>query len=169
MPSQPTKKTPPQHVEPMAILNGSLFLIAIDAEGGTVAPVQLQTETSISIEQEELEVTDKDSQGFHKVIAGKKSGSLSFSAFVDTTTASGKKGIEDLLARFNVATVPGAGTFQRGTLIDWKFETGSSTGDLAFAGSGLLTSLEISAGTEETATVSGSVTMSGPYTALVVA
>lgn len=151
----------------MAILNGSLFLYKMDAVGGTEAALQLQTETSLSIEQEELEVTDKDSQGFHKVIAGKKSGSLSFTSFIDTTTAAGKKGIEDLLARFNVATAPGAGTFQRGSLIAWKFETGTATGDLQFAGEGLLTSLEVSANTEETATVSGSVTFSGPYTALV--
>lgn len=144
----------------MGILNGTLVLLKTDTAGGSGATsVSLQTEASISIEQEELDVTNKESGGFTAVIAGRRSGSISFTAFLDLTE---DNNLEEMTDFFNAAS-----TTARGTLMDFTFGNASSpigAGEFEMSGSGLLTSVELGANTEESIQISGSITLSGQYT-----
>lgn len=145
----------------MSILNGTLVLLKASAIDGTPASISLQTEASVSIEQEELDVTTKTSGGFTEVIAGKRSGSISFTSFLDVTATTS---LEELEAFFNTGS-----TTARGTLMDYTFGNAATAGSPAagefeMSGEGLLTSIEISANTEESMTISGSITLSGQYT-----
>lgn len=145
----------------MGILNGTLVLIKTSAVSGTPASVSLQTEASISVEQEELDVTTKASGGFTELIAGKRSGSISFTAFLDLAEANS---LEEMTAFFNTGS-----TTARGTLLDFEFGNAATpglpaAGEFEMSGSGLLTSIEMSANTEESMTISGSISLSGQYT-----
>ena len=135
----------------MAYINGTTLTLKFDAVGGTPVALTLETESSITIEQEELDVTGKGSGGFTTLVAGKKSGSISFTAFIDNTAANN---VTELSAFFNAGSVAGQGT-------NLGFDWGSSA--FSVAGDGLLTSLDVSAGTEEIATISGSISLSGAY------
>lgn len=145
----------------MGILNGTLVLLKTSAAAGTPAAVSLETEASISIEQEELDVTTKESGGFTEVIAGKRSGSISFTAFLDLSE---DNNLEEMTTFFNTSS-----TTARGTLLDFEFGNAATAGSPAagefeMSGSGLLTSVEIGATTEESMQISGSITISGQYT-----
>ena len=145
----------------MSILNGTLVLLKTDAVAGTPSSVSLQTEASVSIEQEELDVTTKESGGFTEVIAGKRSGSVSFTAFLDLAE---DNNMEEMTAFFNTGS-----TTARGTLLDFEFGNATTpgspaAGEFEMSGSGLLTSVEITANTEESMQISGSITLSGQYT-----
>lgn len=144
----------------MATINGTLLLTKIGDVDGTPAAVAFETEATVTLEQEELDITNKDSKGFHQVTAGKKSGSLSFTAYMD---AADSGNFDTLRAYFGTLSESPSAP-ERGNLLDWELTQGSTTGDLTISGSGLLTSLEVSTSTEETATISGSITFSGPWT-----
>jgi len=144
----------------MSTINGTLLLTQVASTGGTPASIAFETEASITLEQEELDITNKASLGFHTVIAGKKSGSMSFTAYMEPAAS----GNFDTLRAFFGTLSASPSAPERGALMDWQLTQGTGSGDLTISGAGLLTSLEISTSTEETATISGSLTFSGPYT-----
>lgn len=144
----------------MGILNGTLVLLKTSTTGGSPASISLQTEASISIEQEELDVTNKESGGFTAVIAGRRSGSISFTAFMDLAE---DNSLEEMTAFFNAGS-----TTARGTLMDFEFGNAATpgapaAGEFEMSGAGLLTSIELGANTEESIQISGSITLSGQY------
>lgn len=148
------------------ILNGTDLKLKLDvdtltADSPTLVEVYLNTDASLSIEQEELEVTTKGSGGFMEVIAGKKSGSISFTGFVDMEQTTNPMNLEQLVSLFNADAAPG-----RGTLCAFELSRANSASNHGFSitGDAFLPSLEISGAVEETSQISGTLTLSGAYT-----
>lgn len=95
------------------------------------------------------ESTTKDSNGFSEVIAGVKSGEISFDGLVDYTDSQNAAELNDLLlARTKIF-------FEFGTAV---------TGDQLISGAGFLSSLEMSAEMESPVSYSGSITITGAIT-----
>lgn len=128
----------------MAVFNGTNIAITL---GGTA--IANATECSVTLNQETIEVTTKDSAGNRELITGLKSGSMSVSGLQEV---SGGNGIKAL-----------TGTFDTGAAVALVFDQ-DSTGGETFAASGILTSLELSGGTEDAPTYSASFELTGAIT-----
>ena len=133
----------------MAILNGTVFLLKV---GGTALPDQ--TEGSISINMETRDISTKDSAGFRELAEGMRSGSISVSGLVDDNDAGGAGGtlFTTLNARTAVAIVFG-------------FDDASD--DYNYTCNAFCTSLEVSGGTEDNVTYSGTFEITGAITQVV--
>jgi len=143
----------------MAILNGTLVLLDV-AAGASTTPVQLdlQTEATLTITQEEIEVTNKESGGFAAFIGGKRGGSISFTGYFDPTEAT-NTGLSDLVSSFDLAS-PGF----TDRLVNFTFGTAAAIDGFQLSGNGIIGSLDVNTNTEETVTVSGTINFSGSYT-----
>ena len=144
----------------MAILNGTLCLLKlVDGTGGSPSQaLDLQTEGTLTITQEEIEVTNKESGGFSAFIGGKRGGSISFSGFFDPSATSVQT-LANLVSSFDLGT-PGFSD----RLVSFTFGTAAAADGFLVTGEGLIGSLDVTANTEETVTVSGTITMTGDYT-----
>lgn len=130
----------------MSVLNGTD--IKLKRAGSEIT---LQSECSISFEREEIDITSKSLGGVKGVIAGKRSTSVSFSGFLDTT---GTPNYNEILADWTAGTAT-------------TFEMTNGTNDttlVSFSGSCVLTSFEVSAGVEDSVQVSGSFSVTGAVT-----
>tara|TARA_R100001230_G_C5684340_1_gene192657 strand:- start:742 stop:1140 length:399 start_codon:yes stop_codon:yes gene_type:complete len=128
----------------MAVVNGTNLIITL---GGTaIANAQ---EVSLSLNHDVIDVTTKDSAGNRELIPGQKSGSMSCSGLQEF---SGSNGIKALTSTFNSGA--------QVTLVFDQVATGGET----FTSGGILTSLEISGGTDDAPTYSASFELSGPIT-----
>jgi predicted secreted protein len=135
----------------MSVLNGTLFTIKHGA-GPTAIP--LQVDCSISLAQSTREVITKDSTNAARtVLAGVKSASASFSGLVDLTD-------NDLLLLTGYMTDGDTVTFEMGAV-------GDGTIEATFTATGILTSLDISGGTEDNVQLSGSFELNWPTFAFV--
>lgn len=132
----------------MAILNGTAYLLKI---GSTDLPDQ--TEGSISINTEVIDTSSKGSSGFRTIQLGMRSGSISVSGLVDDGNSDA---VDTLMATFSsrnsVSVVFGL--------------DGTATGaeDHNFSATAFVTSLEVSAGTEDNVTYSATLELSGAIT-----
>lgn len=143
----------------MGILNGTLVLLKVAAgDGSVVGQLDLQTEGTLTITQEEIEITNKESGGFSTFIGGKRGGSISFSGFFDPDEATNKT-LSELVDSFDLAS-PGFSD----RIVEFTFGTAAAGDGFLVTGEGILASLDVSANTEETVQVSGTITMSGSYT-----
>lgn len=144
----------------MAILNGTLVLLnyADGATGTPLGELDLQTEASLTLTQEELEVTNKSSGGFAAFIGGKRGGSISFTTYFDPTEATNKT-LSDLVETFKLSET-GFGD----RLCNFTFGTTAASGGFILTGTGMMGSLDINTSTEETVTISGTINFSGSYT-----
>ena len=132
----------------MAILNGTAYLLKI---GSTNLPDQ--TEGSISINTEVIDVSNKDSLGFREIQLGMRSGSISVSGLVDDGNSDA---VDTLMATFSSRTSVSVVFGLDGTL------TGEE--DHNFSATAFVTSLEVSAGTEDNVTYSATLELSGTIT-----
>jgi len=128
----------------MAVFNGTNVAITL---GGTA--IANATECSVSLNQETIDITTKDSSGNRELIPGLKSGSMSCNGLQEV---SGSNGIKALTA-----------TFDTGAAVTLVF-THTISGGQTFTASGILTSLEMSGGTEDAPTYSASFELSGAIT-----
>ena len=132
----------------MAILNGTAYLLKI---GSTDLPDQ--TEGSISINTEVIDTTSKGSSGFRTIQLGLRSGSISVSGLVDDGNSDA---VDTLMA-----------TFSNRNSVSVVFGLdGTATGeeDHNFSATAFVTSLEVSAGTEDNVTYSATLELSGTIT-----
>ena len=126
------------------IMNGTLLGVYV---GSTL--VAHATEGSISLSMDTRDATTKDSSGYRDLLEGTRSGSISVSAlYADDATY----GVNALMTAFS----------SRSTLTV-KFST-EVTGDDYWSATCYLTSLEVSAATEDNATYSASFEISGAVT-----
>ena len=133
----------------MAIFNGTELGVYIDD-----TLIAAATDCSLSLSMETIDITTKDSAGWRELLAGTRSGSISCSGLIDYTDADSNKDTTDLFA-----------AFENRTALSLTFEKANEvTGDLSFACTGFLTSLEQSGGTEDTATYSATFEISGVIT-----
>lgn len=134
----------------MAIINGTVYLLKIGADGSEVA-IPDQTEGSISINMETRDITTKDSSGYRELLEGVRSASISVSGLVDDDGAGGAGA--DLFAVLN-----GRST----THIIFGLDAASD--DYHYECDAFCTSLEISAGTEDNVTYSATFEVTGAIT-----
>lgn len=128
----------------MAVFNGTNIAITL---GGTA--IANATECSVSLNQETIEVTTKDSSGNRELIPGLKSGSMSVSGLQEVSGANGIKALTS--------------TFNTGAAVNLVFDQTATDGE-TFSASGILTSLEMSGGTEDAPTYSASFELTGAIT-----
>lgn len=130
------------------VFNGTDLLLKL-TDGTTIATsttIGHSTSCTLTLSNDLPEATTKDSNGFQEVIAGVKSGEISFEgliAYDDSNNAI--EAADYLLAR---------------TKVYWEFGTAAS-GDDVYSGAGYLNSVEMSAEMESPASYSGSITVTG--------
>ena len=139
----------------MAIINGSdLVLTLSPSDGGANAKLMHSQTVSLSINVDTIDISTKDSSGFRDLIGGQKSFSLSADGLMDFNTGAGDTEPDEL---FTQAMNRTAVTFVFGL-------ASPASGDYTYSGSGFITSLEISAGTEDAPTYSVSIEGTGTLT-----
>jgi len=129
----------------MAVFNGTNLILSI--EGTTVGHT---TSCSISLSTDLPDATTKDSSGWNEVIAGVKSGEISFDGLVDYSDSANANEIADYLIA--------------GTQVTCVFGT-STSGERIYTAEGYVNSIEISAEMESPVSYSGSITLTGAVTA----
>ena len=126
------------------VMNGTLMGIYI---GSTL--VAHATEGSISLSMDTRDISSKDSAGTRALLEGMKSGSISMSALYAEDAAYGADELYTAMAARTPLAV--------------KFST-EVTGDHFWSASAYLTSLEVSASTEDNVTYSASFELTGAIT-----
>jgi predicted secreted protein len=133
------------------IVNGTLLTIEVDGD-----KLLNSTSASLSLTLDTPEATTKDSGGFQDLIAGVKSGEISFEGLLAYDSGSGVQ-IGDI-----------SGELISGTSVTWEFSTGVS-GDDKYSGNGFISSIEITADMEAPVSYSGTIVTTGTITQGVVA
>ena len=126
------------------VMNGTLLGVYV----GTTL-VAHATEGSISLSMDTRDISSKDSAGTRALLEGMKSGSISMSALY---AEDGAYGADDLYTAMAARTP-----------LAVKFSTEVS-GDHFWSASAYLTSLEVSAGTEDNVTYSATFELTGAIT-----
>lgn len=128
------------------IINGTLLTIKV---GGS--KLLNSTSASMSLTLDTPEATTKDSGGFQNLIAGVKSGEISFEGLVAYDSGSGSQ-IGDI-----------SDELISGTSVTWEFSTDVS-GDDKYSGNGFISSIEITADMESPVSYSGTIVTTGTIT-----
>jgi predicted secreted protein len=128
------------------IVNGTLLTIEVDGD-----KLLNSTSASLSLTLDTPEATTKDSGGFQDLIAGVKSGEISFEGLLAYDSGSGVQ-IGDI-----------SGELISGTSVTWEFSTDVS-GDDKYSGNGFISSIEITADMEAPVSYSGTIVTTGTIT-----
>ena len=137
----------------MAIFNGTDLILKVSpSSGGTEAKLMHSQNVSISMNVDTIDISTKDSAGFRDLLGGQKSFSLSADGLMDFEAAAGDTDVQELftqaLARTSVTFVFG---IDDASLYN-------------MSGSGFITSIEVSGGTEDAPTYSVSIEGTGALT-----
>ena len=137
----------------MAIFNGTELILKVSpSDGGAVAKLMHSQNVSLSTNVDTIDITTKDSSGFRELLGGTKSFSLSADGLMDFEAVTGDTDVEELFAQMLDRTA-----------VTFTFALASAAG-YTVTGSGFLTSLEISGGTEDAPTYSVSIEGTGALT-----
>jgi TP901-1 family phage major tail protein len=128
------------------VFNGTNLILKFHSTDGSEAAIGHSTSATLSLSADLPDATTKDSSGYNEVIAGTRTGEISFEGLVAYDDANNAIEAADyLLAR---------------TKIYWEFGTEAS-GDDVYSGAGYLNAVEMSAEMESPVTYSGSITVTG--------
>lgn len=133
------------------VFNGTDLLLKL-TDGTSIATSTIighSTSCSLSLSNDLPEATTKDSSGFQEVIAGVKSGEISFEGLIAYDDDANPIDFANILIARRAVT--------------WTFGTADAA-DTVYTGSGFLSSVEMSAEMESPATYSGSITINGAIT-----
>ena len=130
----------------MAVFNATL--LGVYVEDTLVAAAQ---DVSVSMSVETIDVTTKESGGYRELLGGLRTASFSVNGLIDYTEASNES-TADLATRL-LARTP----------VTLKFST-EVAGDQSVSAEAICTSLELSGGTEDTATYSATFEATGTVT-----
>ena len=139
----------------MAILNGTELKVYSSGTNNLVAFAQNCT---LTVNQSIREITNKESAGFKESLEGLRDFSIDVDGAYAWTNAAGAaltNGIDDVLEA-NVLNARQAVTF--------IFGDTAATSDVSYSGSGYITSISMTGGTEDTATYSMSIEGTGVLT-----
>ena len=140
----------------MAIFNGSDLLLKISPSDGASTLKLMHSQTcSLSINVDTIDISTKDSAGNRTLIAGQKSFSLSADGLLDFAGGAGDTEPDEIFTQ--MITNRTAVTFNFG------FDS-PATGEYSYSGSGIVTSMEITGGTEDAPTYSVSIEGTGALT-----
>jgi TP901-1 family phage major tail protein len=128
------------------VFNGTNLILKFHSTDGSEVAVGHSTSASLSLSADLPDATTKDSSGFNEVIAGTRTGELSFEGLVAYDDSNNAVEAADyLIAR---------------TKVFWEFGTAVS-GDEVYSGAGFINAVEMSAEMESPVTYSGSITVTG--------
>ena len=125
------------------IINGSQYTVMFDSDGGTPTVADNVTDLSVSISTETRDTTTKNNGGYRALLPGLKSLTVNFTAYY---AGGATNGYDDLMDDFLT------GTKQDVKIVSYDWDTGSEeAGDKEIIFEAYITSLELSAGTEDNA------------------
>ena len=137
----------------MAIFNGTDLILKVSpASAGAAVKLMHSQNVSLSMNVDTIDISTKDSAGFRDLLGGQKSFSLSADGLMDFEAAAGDTDVQEL---FTQALARTAVTFVFG--ID-------DASLYNMSGSGFITSIEVSGGTEDAPTYSVSIEGTGALT-----
>ena len=139
----------------MAILNGTEIKVYSTSTNNLVAYAQNCT---LNVNHSPREITNKESAGYKEILEGLRDFSIDIDGAYAWTNAAGAaltNGIDDVLET-NVLNARQAVTF--------IFGDTTTTADVSYSGSGFITSVSLTGGTEDTATYSMSIEGTGVLT-----
>ena len=139
----------------MAILNGTEIKVYSSGTSNLVAFAQNCT---LNVNHSPREITNKESAGFKEILEGLRDFSIDIDGAYAWTDASGTAltdGADDLLASNYLGANRTAVSFIFGD---------TSTNDVSYSGSGFITSMSFTGGTEDTATYSLTIEGTGALT-----
>lgn len=137
----------------MAIFNGTDLILKVSpSDGGTEAKLMHSQSVSLSMNVDTIDISTKDSSGFRDLLGGQKSFSLSADGLMDFAGVAGDTEVDELFDQM----------FAR-TAVTFTFALATPAG-YTITGSGFITSLEISGGTEDAPTYSCSIEGTGALT-----
>ena len=139
----------------MAILNGTEIKVYSASTNNLVAFAQNCT---LNVNHSPREITNKESGGYKEILEGLRDFSIDIDGAYAWTNAGGTAltdGVDDVLET-NVLNARQAVTF--------IFGDTASTSDISYSGSGFITSVSLTGGTEDTATYSMSIEGTGVLT-----
>ena len=139
----------------MAIFNGTDLVLKVSPSDGVADVKLMHSQTvSLSINDDTIDISTKDSSGFRDLIGGQKSFSLSADGLMDFAGVAGDTEPDELFTQA-----------MNRTAVTFIFGLASPTsGMYTYSGSGFITSMEYSAGTEDAPTYSVSIEGSGTLT-----
>lgn len=125
------------------IFNGSQYTVMFDSDGGTPTVADNVTDLSVSISTETRDTTTKNNGGYRALLPGLKSLTVNFTAYY---AGGATNGYDDLMADFLT------GTKQEVKIVSYDWDTSTEeVGDKEIIFDAYITSLELSAGTEDNA------------------
>ncbi len=139
----------------MAILNGTEIKVY---STGTTNLVAFAQNCTLNVNHSPREITNKESGGYKEILEGLRDFSIDIDGAYAWTNAGGTAltdGVDDVLET-NVLNARQAVTF--------IFGDTQSTSDVSYSGSGFITSVSLTGGTEDTATYSMSIEGTGVLT-----
>ncbi len=137
----------------MAIFNGTDLILKVSpSNGGSQAKLMHSQNVSLSVNVDTIDISTKDSSGFRDLLGGQKSFILSADGLMDFAGVAGDTEVDELLDQMMARTA-----------VTFTFALATPAG-YTITGSGFLTSLEISGGTEDAPTYSCSIEGSGTLT-----
>jgi len=137
----------------MAIFNGTDLILKVSPTTGTTEVKLMHSQNvSLSTSVDTIDITNKDSLGNRTLLGGTKSFSLSADGLMDFSATAGDTDVQELFTQMLDRTA-----------VDFIFGL-SSGGGYTVTGSGFITSLEISGGTEDAPTYSVSIEGTGALT-----
>lgn len=139
----------------MAILNGTEIKVY---KSGTTNLVAFAQNCTLNVNHSPREITNKESAGYKEILEGLRDFSIDIDGAYAWTNAGGTAltdGVDDTLET-NVLNARQAVTF--------IFGDTQSTSDISYSGSGFITSVSITGGTEDSASYSLSIEGTGALT-----
>jgi predicted secreted protein len=125
------------------IFNGSTYTVMFETDGTPVVIADHVTDLSVSVSTETRDTTSKNNGGYRALLPGLKSLSVNFTAFYAQNATNG---YNELMVDF----LAGNKQDVKVAAIDWDNET-EIVGDQEIIFEAYITSLELSAGTEDNA------------------
>ena len=136
----------------MAILNGTELKVY---SAGTTNLVAFAQNCTLNVNHSPREITNKESAGYKEILEGVRDFSLDVDGAYAWTNAAGvalTDGVDDVLET-NVLNARQA--------VSFIFGDTAATSDISYSGSGFITSVSLTGGTEDTATYSMSIEGTG--------
>jgi len=138
----------------MAILNGTEIKVY---SSGTTNLVAFAQNCTLNVNHSPREITNKESSGYKEILEGLRDFSIDVDGAYAWTDASGTaltNGADDLV-NSNILTRAS---------VDFIFGDTGATSDVSYSGSGYITSVSLTGGTEDTATYSLTIEGTGALT-----
>ena len=125
------------------IFNGSQYTVMFETDGTAVVVADHVTDLSVSVSTETRDTTSKNNAGYRALLPGLKTLTVNFTAFY---AGDATNGYDELMTDFL------AGNKQDVKVCSYDFDADSEeTGDKEIVFEAYITSLELSAGTEDNA------------------